>query len=170
MIAGVEIDGVLGFVGQMGATVLQLGDLASGSVLLIHSCVREPLAWRSRSRRMRSSAFGVATPLSCAICVQHLAIALAVVAAHDGAQRRIGLHRRAIDADPLAFDQTLLGNELQHPAEDCLEHLVRQTSARLRQPRVIGYLSRFDSRRKARSDSESEQRQTIPRSLAIPSK
>jgi hypothetical protein len=33
-----------------------------------------------------------------------------------------------------------------------------------------GTFSRFSSRRKSRSDIESEQRQAMPRSLAIPSK
>ena len=33
---------------------------------------------------------------------QHLAVAFAVVAPHDRAQRRIGLHRRAVDASVAA--------------------------------------------------------------------
>src|SRR4051812_44081289 len=50
------------------------------------------------------------------------------------------LHRRRVDANPLALDQTLLGDELQHPAEDRLVDLTREPPARLRQPGVIGNL------------------------------
>ena len=71
---------------------------------------------------------------------QHFAIGPAIVPAHDRAQRGIGLHRRGVDADPLALDQALLGHELQHPAEHRLVDLMRKPAARLRQPRVIGNL------------------------------
>ena len=47
---------------------------------------------------------------------QHRAIALAAVAPHDRAQRGVGLHRRAVDADPLALHQAALGHELQAPS------------------------------------------------------
>ena len=60
---------------------------------------------------------------------QHRAIALAAVAPHDRAQRGVGLHRRAVDADPLALHQAALGHELQHPAEHRLVRLVRQTAS-----------------------------------------
>ena len=42
---------------------------------------------------------------------------LAAIAPNDRAQRRIGFHRRGIDADPLAFDQTMLSQTFEHPAE-----------------------------------------------------
>ena len=71
---------------------------------------------------------------------QHRAVALACVAANDRAQRRVGFHRRAVDADPLALHQAALGHELQHPAEHLLVRLVRQTRARARKPRMIGNL------------------------------
>ena len=58
---------------------------------------------------------------------QHRAIALAAVAPHDRAQRGVGLHRRAVDADPLALHKAALGHEPQHPAEHGLVRLVRQT-------------------------------------------
>src|SRR5208282_5881737 len=61
---------------------------------------------------------------------QHLAVALAVVAPHDRAQRRTGLHRRAVDADPLALHQAALGDEPQYETENLLMRLVRQTRAR----------------------------------------
>ena len=68
---------------------------------------------------------------------QHLAIGLATVATHDGSQRGVGLHRRTVDADPIAFHQTVLGDERQNPAEDVVMHLVRQAAAGLRQPGMI---------------------------------
>jgi hypothetical protein len=66
------------------------------------------------------------------------AIGLAVLPAHDGAQGGVGLHGRAVDADALAFDQPLLGNELQDPAEDLLVGLEREAASGFRQPGVIG--------------------------------
>jgi hypothetical protein len=71
---------------------------------------------------------------------QHLAIGLATVTTHDGSQRRVGFHRRAVDADPLALHKTVLGDKVQNPAEDFLMYPVRQPRARLRQPGVIGNL------------------------------
>jgi hypothetical protein len=50
-----------------------------------------------------------------------------VVAPHDRAQRGVGLHRRAVDPDPLALQKTMLSHELQHEAEHLLVRLVRQT-------------------------------------------
>ena len=74
--AGVEIDRVLGLVGEVRTTVFQLGDLAfslailaSGSVLLVHSSFDSFLPLRARSSRIRSSALGVSMPLSLAICL-----------------------------------------------------------------------------------------------------
>src|SRR3546814_4230033 len=49
---------------------------------------------------------------------QHLAVGLAIVTPHDGTQRGVRLHGRAIDADPLAFHQIVPGDEGQYPAED----------------------------------------------------
>ena len=64
---GVEIDRMLGLVGQPGAAVLQLGDLG-----LADPSARSSPRWtaacpcRLRSSRTRSSAVGVAIPLSLA--------------------------------------------------------------------------------------------------------
>ena len=83
---------------------------------------------------------------------QHFAIALAIVAANDGAQRRVGLHGRAVDAEPLAVHKTPLGYELQDPAKHLLMRLVRQTRTGPRQPGMIGGLLEFESRRKSRRE------------------
>jgi hypothetical protein len=64
--AGVEVDRVLGLVGEAGAAVLELGDPGLGIARRGPVRVREPLALRLRSSRTRSSAVGVAIPLASA--------------------------------------------------------------------------------------------------------
>ena len=83
---------------------------------------------------------------------QHRPVALAIVAPHDGAQRGVGLHRRAVDADPLALHQAALGDPLQDPVEHRLVRLVRQTRARARKPGMIGNL--LDVRFRGGSDAQ----------------
>ena len=93
MIAGVEIDRVLGLVGEMRATVLQLGDLGLWIGLAGPLLVRQLLAFAGavdadeivRIRRLDAALLGH--------LLQHFAIGPAIVPAHDGAQRGIGLHR-----------------------------------------------------------------------------
>ena len=70
---------------------------------------------------------------------EHLAVALAAAAPDDGAQRRVGLHRRGVDADALALHQATLGQTLQHPGEDCVVQLERQARARAAQPGMVRY-------------------------------
>jgi hypothetical protein len=128
---------VLGLVSQMGRAVLHSGDLRIRIGLARPILVRKLLAlalavepdqvvnrWRLDATLLRHAR-------------QHLAIGLTIVAPHDGAQRGVGLHRRTVDADPLALHQTTLGHEVQNPAEDFLVHLVRQPAARLRQPGMV---------------------------------
>ena len=69
--------------------------------------------------------------------LQHLPIGLACLPADDRPEGGIGLHRRGVDADPLALHQTVLGDARQHPAEHSLMNFVRQSASRLRQPGVI---------------------------------
>jgi hypothetical protein len=64
-----------------------------------------------RSKRAKSSALGVSIHALLRHPRQHRAIALARVAPHDRAQRGVGLHRRAVDADLLAVHQAALGHE-----------------------------------------------------------
>ena len=116
-----------------------LAIFASGSLGEAQSALDSRLPLRLRSSRIRSSAVGVAMPLSLARRCEHLAVAFAAVAADDRAQRRVGLHRRGVDADPLALDQAVLGQPLQHPGEDRLVHLERQARARPAQPGVVGH-------------------------------
>ena len=138
--ARVEIDRMFGLVGKMRRAVLHLGDLRVRIGLARPIFVRQLLAFALAvepdqvvdRRRLDTALLGHPR--------QHLAIALAIVAAHDRPQRGVGLHRRAVDADPLAFHQTMLGDELQDEGEHLLVHFVRQTAARLRQPGMIGNL------------------------------
>ena len=118
---------------------LSLAILACGSVGEVQSCVGQPLALALAvqpdqviGRRCRDAAL-LGQPL------QHLPVAFAAVAADDRAQRRIGLHRRGVDADPVALDQAVLGQPLQHPGEDRLVHLERQARARLAEPGMVGH-------------------------------
>jgi len=67
--AGIEIDGVLGLVGQVRPTVLQLGDLGLWIGPADPLLVRQLLTLAGPSIRTRSSALGVWMPLSLAICV-----------------------------------------------------------------------------------------------------
>ena len=86
-------------------------------------------------------------------------------------QRGVGFHRRAVDADPLALHQTVLGDQSQNPAEDLLMDLVRQAAARLRQPGMIGNLvaaRQVAGTREATANPNTAR--AMPRSLSIPSK
>ena len=138
--AGVEVDRMLGLVGEMRRPVLHPGDLRIRIGRARPVLVRQLLALAGAIEpdeivdRRRCDAALLRHP------GQHLAIGLAAVAPHDGSQRGVGFHRRAVDADPLALHQTALGDQSQNPAEDLLMHLVRQAAARLRQPGMIGNL------------------------------
>src|SRR5271166_1590964 len=138
--AGVEIDRVLGLVGQMRRPILHPGDLRLGVGRALPVRVRQRLALALAVEARQILGAGRVDPALFRHPRQHLAIALAVVAPHDRAQRRVGLHRRAVDPDPLALHQTALGDQLQDPAEHLLVRLVRKTRARARQPRMIGDL------------------------------
>jgi hypothetical protein len=162
---------MFGLVGEMRRAVLHLCDFGIGIGLACPVLVRELFALAVAVEsdevvdRRRLDAALPGHPR------QHLAIGFASVAAqHDRPHRGIGLHRRTVDADPFALHQTTLGDEVQNPAEHLLMNFVRKTAARLRQPGMVGDLSRFVSRRNSRSDSESEQRQTMARSPSSPSK
>jgi hypothetical protein len=135
----VEVDRVLRLVGKMGAAVLQLGDprlrVARRSPLGVGQPLALPLAVEPDQVLGR----GRRDPALLREALQHLAVALAAVAAHDRPQGGVGLHGRGVDADPVALDQAVLGQALQHPGEDRLVHLQRQTRARPAQPGVVGH-------------------------------
>ena len=162
--AGVEIDRVLRLVSQMRRSVLHLGDpgIRVGRALPVGVRQRLALALAVEARqvlgRRRLNPALLRHPR------QHRAIALAAVAPHDRAQRGVGLHRRAVDADPLALHKAALGHELQHPAEHRLVGLVRQTRARARQPGMVG---NFLPVRQPQEIAEREQIRATPRDAAL---
>ncbi len=131
---------MLGLVGQPRRAVLHPGDLRIGIGRALPVRVRKLLALALAIepdkvlRRRRINAAFLGHPR------QHLAIGLAIVAAHDRAQRRIGLHGRTVHADPLGLHEIMAGDERQNPAEDLVVHLVRQTAAGLGHPTVIRHL------------------------------
>ena len=88
----------LRLVGKAGAAVLHLGD---PRIRIARTFLRQTL--------------------------EHLAVAFTAVATHDRPQRRMGLHGRGIDADPVALDQPMLGQLLQNPGKRRLVDLKRQT-------------------------------------------
>ena len=110
---------------------------ASGSCGCVQSSF-EPFFFRFRSSRARSSRVGVSMPDACASCVRKLLIALAGIAPHDAAQRRIRFQRRRIDADRLALHQLASARRSQHPREHGLMRLDIDQPPRARHRRMIG--------------------------------
>src|SRR3984893_754369 len=137
--ARVEINRVLRFVREMRLAVLHLGDLRVRIGLARPILVRQPLAFALAVKldevidRRRLDAALLRHPR------QHLAIGLATVV-HDRPQRGVGLHRRSVDADPLALHETALGNELQNEFEHLLVNFIWQSAACLRQSGMVGNL------------------------------
>ena len=137
--AGVEIDGVFRLVRKPRATVLH---------------ARDP-----RLRIARAGPFGVADLLGLAPTIeppelvvarrldaalggelgQHLAPALARLAAGDDAHRRVRFHGRGVDPDAFALDQTGRGEPPDDPVEYPPVGLERQPRPRLRKRRVVGH-------------------------------
>jgi len=113
--AGVEIDRMLGLC-MPGACDRPSAWRSCIRIGLAGHFRRRFLPLRARSVRTRSSALGRLDAAFLGHLDQHFAIAPAIVPAHDRAQRPLGLHRRSVDADPLASDQAFLGHQLQHPA------------------------------------------------------
>ena len=99
--AGLQIDGVLGFVGQMRPAILHLRDLRIGIGRVRPVFVRRlllPLPIQPRQvlarRRLDARRLGEAR--------QKLLIALAGVAPHDAPHRGVRLERGGVDRDRLA--------------------------------------------------------------------
>ena len=67
--AGIQVDRMLGLVGEMVVPSFIRAIFASASVGLVQSSFDSFLPLRPRSSRTRSSIVGVATPLSCAMRV-----------------------------------------------------------------------------------------------------
>ena len=104
--AGVEIERVLRLVGQMRRAypsswrTSPQGRPGYSSRRWTTSC---PCACGRSTPGPRRSASSI--PLSLRHPRQHRSVAVAAVPPHDCAQRGVGLHHRAVDADPLALHQ-----------------------------------------------------------------
>jgi len=68
---------------------------------------------------------------------QELLVALAAIASHDAAQRRIGFERRGVDADRLPFDQARRAQALQHLRKDGPMRFEIDQPTRARKRRVV---------------------------------
>src|SRR5512132_272368 len=99
--------------------------------------------------------------------LQHLPVGLACVPADDRPQRGIGLHRRGVDADPLAVHQTVLGDARQHPANTSSWTSCGRRLRVFDSQEWSGTRSVVRRRRNSLSDSASAQRHSIPRSELI---
>ena len=167
---GVEIDRMLGLVGQPGTAVLHLGDLglrvARRGPVLVGQPLALPLAVQPDQvlgRRRRDPALR-RQPL------EHLPVAFAGVAADDRAQRRIGLHGRGVDTDrpPLISPCSASRCSTQVKTASCTSSGSRERV--LLSQEWSGTGSAVPRRRNSRSDRLSAQRHSSPRSLSIPSK
>src|ERR1035438_876549 len=69
---------------------------------------------------------------------EKLLVTLARIPPHNRAHRRVGLQRRRINRDPLAFQQASIGQHTQHPAEYFAMRVQIDQPPRARNRRVIG--------------------------------
>ena len=127
---------MLGLVRQVRPPILHLRDLRVGIVRMGPVVVRAlllplPIEPRQIRARRRLDARGLRQ------LRQEVLIALARVAPHDAAQRRVGLQRRRVDADRLALDQARVRQPLQHPREDGLVRLEIDQATRARDRRMV---------------------------------
>ena len=160
---GLEIDGMLGFVGQVGAMILHLRDLCVGIVRMRSVVVRPfllPLPIDPRQvlagRRLDTRSLRQLR--------QEVLIGLPGVAPGDAPQRGVGLEGRRVDADRRALDQPGVGQALQHSREDRAMRLQINQPTRARNRRVVRGRFLQPSSRKLRMLNESAARQAIARS------
>ena len=114
--AGVQVDRVLGLVGQMRPAILHLRDAGLGVVrvppLAVPALLRPlPIEPRQGRPRGRLDARGLRQ------LRQERLIRLPRIAPHDAPQRRVRLERRGIDPDRLPLAQLRRGQHLHDPRE-----------------------------------------------------
>ena len=158
--ARLQIDRMLGFVGEMPAAVLHLSDLVVVRAFLLPFSIE---ARQVRPRR-RLDARGLRQ------LDQEVVIALARIALHNTAQGGVRFQRRGIDPDRLASHQPGVGEPLQVPREDRVMGFDVDQPARARDRRMSGGTSGSTKPRNSRSANESAARQAIARSASKPSK
>ena len=122
---------MLRLVGEARAPVLELGDPRLGVGRGDPLRVGQALAFPFPVEPDRVLGRGRCDPALLGQPVEHRPVALAIIPPHDRPQGRVGLHRGRINPNPLAPDQAVLGQPLEHPGEDRLVHLQRQSRPRL---------------------------------------
>ena len=168
--AGLQIDRMLGLVGQMRAAIFHLRDLRIRIVRVRPVFVRRlllalPIQPRQVLPRRRLDARGLREPR------QKLLIVFSRIAPHDAAHRRIGFERRRIDRHRLALEQPGLGQPLLDPREDGAMGLQIDQPSRARNRRVIGRpLHPTPGAETGGSRASRPARHAMPRSESMPSK
>ena len=135
--AAVQIHRMLRLVGQVRPPILHLGDLGLGIDRRTPILVREGLVLAPAVQPNEIFRRGGLDAAFLGHAQKHLAVALAGVTAHDGAQRRIGLHGRSVDADTPPQNQTRLGQHLENPGKDCFVDSQRQPGTRAAQRGMV---------------------------------
>src|SRR3989454_265587 len=134
--AGVQIDGMLGFVREVRAPVLHLRDLRVRIRRVLPVLVRRPLLPAPIKARERLAGRGLNARLG-REPRQEFLVALAGVAPHDAAHRGVGLQRRRVDRHGAPLEQASRGETLLHPGEDGAMRFHVDQPPRARERRVI---------------------------------
>ena len=134
--ARIQVDRMLGLVGQMRATVLHLRDLRVGigrarPVLVRGLVATTAIQPRQRGPRRSPDPGLLRQPR------QEFVVLLSRVAPHDATHGGIRLQRGRVDAYRLALQQMLPGENCLHPREDLAVRLHVDQPARARDRRVV---------------------------------
>ena len=111
-----QVHGLLGFVGQMGTTILHFGDLRVRIRRTLPFLVRAfllapPIQPRQRLPRGRANARRLRQTL------QELLVGLSGIPTHDAPHRRVRFQRRRVDHNRLSAQKTRLRQALLDPGE-----------------------------------------------------
>ena len=111
-----QVHGLLGFVGQMGTTILHFGDLRVRIRRTLPFLVRAfllapPIQPRQRLPRGRANARRLRQTL------QELLVGLSGIPTHDAPHRRVRFQRRRVDRNRLSAQKTRLRQALLDPGE-----------------------------------------------------
>ncbi len=123
---------------QMGAPILHLGD-ARVAVVRIDPLLVAPLLFPLAVQSRQIFPRGRLNPGLPGQPFQKLLVALAVVTPHNRAQRRIGFQGGGINANPLAFEQSPVGQQSQYPEEHFPVRVDVDQPARPGDRRMIGH-------------------------------
>jgi hypothetical protein len=124
--AGIEIDGVLRFVGKVRGAVLHPGDARRRIGWRRPVGVRQGLALAASVEADQVLGTWCLDTALLSQTAQHLLVILAGVPPHQAAQGGIGFLGRGVDADPLGAYQVVLVRDLEQKAEHGVVDLQRQ--------------------------------------------